>query len=45
LDSFSATYMIRTVREFEPAILASMLTSDEVWDLLPLGDTRLIVKP
>jgi hypothetical protein len=30
--------MIRTVREFEPDILASMLTSDEVWELLPRSE-------
>jgi hypothetical protein len=35
LDSFATTYLIRTVRELEPAVLTSMLTSDEVWDLLP----------
>jgi hypothetical protein len=35
LDSFSTTYLIRTVRELEPDVLASMLMSDQVWDLLP----------
>jgi hypothetical protein len=35
LDSFSATYIIRTIREFEPDMLASMLTNDEVWNALP----------
>jgi hypothetical protein len=35
LDSFSTSYLIRTVRELEPNVLASMLTSDDVWDLLP----------
>jgi hypothetical protein len=35
LDSFSTTYLIRTVREFEPDVLSSMLATDQVWDLLP----------
>jgi hypothetical protein len=38
LDSFSTTYLIRTVRELEPDVLASMLTSDQVWDLLPRSE-------
>jgi hypothetical protein len=35
LDSFSTKYLIRTVRELDPDVMASMLSSDEVWDLLP----------
>jgi hypothetical protein len=35
LDTFSASCLIRTVTEFEPAIFSSLLTADEIWDVLP----------
>lgn len=35
LDSFSSSCLIRTVTEFDPAILSSLLTVDQMWDVLP----------
>jgi hypothetical protein len=35
LDTFSTSCLIRTVTEFEPAVFSSLLTSDQIWDVLP----------
>jgi len=39
LDSFSSSCLIRTVTEFEPTLFSSLLTIDQMWDVLPRPHT------
>ncbi|MGZ6580047.1 MAG: hypothetical protein ACXVFE_03550 [Gaiellaceae bacterium] len=41
LDSYSTRCFIRTVTEFEPEYMTSMLTADESWDVLPRPGARV----